>query len=50
MNGRRLGHVGQLRNGNLELVYDEGYREVPGPKEWKVFERSSSPADIAASR
>jgi serine/threonine-protein kinase HipA len=30
MNGRRLGHVGQLRNGNLELVYDEGYREVPG--------------------
>ena len=28
----------------------KGYREVPGPKEWKVFERSSSPADIAASR
>jgi serine/threonine-protein kinase HipA len=29
MNGRILGHVGQLRNGSLELVYDEAYRGDP---------------------
>jgi serine/threonine-protein kinase HipA len=29
MNGRRLGHVRQLRQGTLELVYDEAYREDP---------------------
>ncbi len=27
----------------------KGYREVPAPKGWKVFERQSSPADIAAN-
>jgi len=29
MSGRRLGHVHQLRQGTLELVYDEAYREDP---------------------
>jgi hypothetical protein len=26
------------------------YREIPGPKEWKIFERRLSPADVAAVR
>jgi serine/threonine-protein kinase HipA len=29
MNGKRLGRVRQLRNGNLELTYDENYRREP---------------------